>query len=171
MAILDLVLYPNPLLQKESAEIGTIDKKIQKLINDMIETMYARNGVGLAAPQVGENIRLAVVDVSEERNQPIVLINPVIKSYEGSITSEEGCLSIPGFRDQIKRSETIKVQALDRNGNKFTLSAEDLLSRCLQHEIDHLRGVLFIDHLSPVKKKLFNKWFQKNQPLDEDYEE
>lgn len=164
MSKLPLVYYPNPLLLQECAEVEDINQ-IQSLIDSMILTMYAENGIGLAAPQVGKNIQLTVIDLSPEQNKPQVFINPKIIEKTGQIDSEEGCLSIPGFRDIIHRFEKVKVKALDRDGKEFTVEAEELFSRCLQHEIDHLNGVLFIDYLSPLKVKFFRRWYKKNMPL------
>ena len=146
MSKLPLTYYPNPLLLQQCEEVTEIDK-IQGLIDSMITTMYKENGIGLAAPQVGKNIRLTVMDLSPEQNHPQVFINPKIIEKTGKIDSEEGCLSIPGFRDTISRAERIKVSALNREGKEFTVEAEELYSRCLQHEIDHLNGILFMEGL------------------------
>ena len=168
MSKLQLIYYPEPILTATNAPIDAVDDRIQALIDDMIETMYAENGIGLAAPQVGENLKITVIDVSPDQNDPQIFINPEIISKTNIINSEEGCLSIPGYRDVIKRNETIGVKARDRDFKEFQITADDILSRCLQHEIDHLNGILFIDHLSRLKKQLFKKWFSK-QDFSQDY--
>ena len=143
-----------------------LNGELQGLIDSMIETMYAAPGIGLAAPQVGESKRLIVVDVStrEEKHPLIVLINPVIVSVEGKIDSEEGCLSVPGYTSTIRRSERVLVKGVDREGRPVEIEATGLLSRVLQHEIDHLDGILFIDRLSPIKKEFFRKrYLRKNR--------
>ncbi len=143
-----------------------LNGELQGLIDSMIETMYAAPGIGLAAPQVGESKRLIVVDVStrEEKHPLIVLINPVIVSVEGKIDSEEGCLSVPGYTSTIRRSERVLVKGVDREGRPVEIEATGLLSRVLQHEIDHLDGILFVDRLSPIKKEFFRKrYLRKNR--------
>jgi peptide deformylase len=161
MATLDLRYYPDTVLREKCEEVETFDEKLAELLDNMIETMYAENGVGLAAPQVGITQRVTVIDVSPDQDTPIELINPVIADGEGSVTSEEGCLSIPEFRESVKRKDRVVVEAFDRLGGSFTIEAEGLLSICLQHEIDHLNGVLFIDHLSRLKRELFKRWYKK----------
>lgn len=163
MAVLEIRKYPDEILKKKAIPITEIDKNIQKLIDDMIETMYKANGVGLAAPQVGVSKKLIVVDTSsrEENNSLVVLINPEIINSEGEILSEEGCLSVPGFTTRLKRKEKILVKGFDRNGKKIEVYAEGLLSRVLQHEIDHLDGMLLIDRISPLKRELFRRKYQK----------
>ncbi|MCX8034427.1 MAG: peptide deformylase [Thermodesulfovibrio sp.] len=163
MAVLEIRKYPDEVLKKKALPITEIDKNIQKLIDDMIETMYKANGVGLAAPQVGVSKRLIVVDTSsrEENRSLIVLINPEIIYSEGEVLSEEGCLSIPGFTTRLKRGEKILVKGLDRKGNEIEICAEGLFSRALQHEIDHLDGMLLIDRISPLKRELFRRKYQK----------
>ena len=170
MSKLQLIYYPEPVLTASNAAVDAVDGNIQTLIDDMIETMYAENGIGLAAPQIGESLKITVIDVSPEQNNPQIFINPEIINKTNIINSEEGCLSIPGYRDVIKRSETITVKARDREFKEFELTADDILSRCLQHEIDHLNGILFIDHLGRLKKQLFKKWFSK-QDFSQDYSE
>ncbi len=143
-----------------------LNGELQGLIDSMIETMYAAPGIGLAAPQVGESKRVIVVDVStrEEKHPLIVLINPVIVSVEGKIDSEEGCLSVPGYTSTIRRSERVLVKGVDREGRPVEIEATGLLSRVLQHEIDHLDGILFVDRLSPIKKEFFRKrYLRKNR--------
>lgn len=152
MSILDLRVLGDPILRKDTRLIAEVTDDIRQLADDMLETMHRARGIGLAAPQVGRTERIAVVDVEEGRN-PIVLINPEIVSFEGTIKGEEGCLSIPDVFADVERSARVVVRALDRNGQPFTLEGTDLLSRCLQHEIDHLHGKLFIDYLSVLKRR------------------
>jgi peptide deformylase len=166
MAIREIRTYPDPVLRNKTARVETIDNSLGRLIEDMIATMHAAPGVGLAANQVGVALQLAVIDLSsreneEQRHPLIVIINPEILSMEGSITEEEGCLSIPDYSEKVKRAARVKVRAQDRKGNVFEIEAEGLLAKALQHEIDHLNGLLFIDHLSPLKKNIFKRRFKK----------
>lgn len=170
MTKLKLVYYPEDLLREKTTPVVDFNEELHRLIDDMFETMEAESGLGLAAPQVGSNLRLTVMDVTEDRSKPLEFINPVIIEKTNKIDSEEGCLSIPGFRDVIKRAETIVVKAQNRNGEEFQLQADGLLARCIQHEVDHLDGVLFIDHLSRLKRQLFNKWLKKNLPFEDEEE-
>jgi peptide deformylase len=165
MAVLEIKEYPDRVLMKKAAPIGTIDGDLQRLIDDMIETMYAAPGIGLAAPQVGVSQRLIVIDVNvrdEERTPLIVLINPEIVTAEGEIESEEGCLSLPDFQTVVKRAERVTVRGLDREGTLTEIAGEGLLSRALQHEIDHLNGTLLIHRISSIKREFFKKRFQKS---------
>ncbi|MCS7215182.1 MAG: peptide deformylase [Thermodesulfovibrio sp.] len=159
MALLEIKKYPDAVLKKKAETISDINGDLQKLIDNMIETMYNANGVGLAAPQVGVLKRLIVVDTSprEENQSLLVLINPEIINAEGEILSEEGCLSLPGFITRLKRKEKVVVKGLDRKGKEIEIEATGLLARALQHEIDHLDGILLIDKLSPLKRELFRK--------------
>ncbi|NLF24538.1 MAG: peptide deformylase [Deltaproteobacteria bacterium] len=161
MALLKILKYPDPLLQQACEPVSEINTEIRNLVEDMLETMYAGNGVGLAAPQVGVLKRLLVLDVSPQGNQPMEFINPVITWQSGSAVGEEGCLSLPDYREVITRSERVRVSAQNRNGEHFEIEADALLSRCLQHEIDHLDGVLCIDRISRIKRQLFRSWFKK----------
>lgn len=163
MAILEIKTYPDPVLKKKAAPVADFNEQLGKLLDSMAETMYAANGVGLAAPQVGELCRVAVIDVSRNGDSPLEFINPVIVKQSGKTKSEEGCLSIPEFRDSVQRSVLVTVQAQDRQGNEFSIDADELLAICLQHEIDHLDGILFTDRLSRLKRELFKRWFQKQQ--------
>lgn len=165
MAVLEIRKYPDEVLKRKASSISEIDREIQRLIDDMIETMYASNGIGLAAPQVGVSKRLIVVDTSPRQpNQSlIVMINPQIISTEGEILSEEGCLSLPGFITRLKRDERVLVKGLDRKGKEIEIQAEGLLARAIQHEIDHLDGILLIDRISPLKRELFRKKYQKTK--------
>jgi peptide deformylase len=163
MAVLEIKTYPEDVLKGKAHAIKDIDADLQRLIDDMIETMYAAPGIGLAAPQVGVPKRLIVIDVStkEEKHPVIVLINPEIVEAEGSVDSEEGCLSLPGHTVSIKRAGHVRVKGLDREGNTVELETDGLLARALQHEIDHLDGVLIIDRLSTIKREFFKKRYFK----------
>jgi peptide deformylase len=161
MAILPIITYPDPRLKEKAAEVTDFDSSLHSFLDDMIQTMYHADGIGLAATQVAVMKRVAVIDVSEERNSPIELINPIITARSGKVTSKEGCLSIPDFRETITRAESVSVSAVDRHGKPFSFDATELLSFCVQHEIDHLDGVLFVDHLSNLKKQLFLRWAKK----------
>ncbi len=142
--------------------VDTIDTSIHTLLDDMAETMYDARGIGLAAPQVGILKRVCVIDVSESRRERLDFINPEIISSQGKVSSEEGCLSIPDYRETIFRKEKISVRALDRTGAAFELEADGLLAICIQHELDHLDGVLFVDHLSRLKRELFKRWAKRH---------
>lgn len=162
MSILKIRIFPDPILKETAAPVETFDQPLADLLDNMYETMLHADGIGLAAPQIGESKRIAVIDVTEKREQRIELINPVITGSEGQVSSEEGCLSIPEYRDKIKRAKSVTVRARNREGEEFEISAEGLLAICLQHEIDHLNGVLFVDHLSRLKRELFRRWYKKN---------
>jgi len=166
MAILQILHHPDPRLRKKSKKIARVNDEITTLIDDMLETMYAAPGVGLAAPQINRQVRLIVVDVSKEKDQPMSFINPEIVKKEGKHKGEEGCLSVPGFYEEVERSEKIEVKALDRNGKEFSIEAEGLLSVCIQHEIDHLNGKLFVDYLSRLKQNRIMKKIQKQERLN-----
>jgi len=171
MAILDVLSYPDPLLQRIAEPVKIIDNKIKKLVDDMAETMYAAPGIGLAATQVGELKRLMVIDITEEKNQLRVFINPEIIRKEGTAINEEGCLSVPGFYDKVERAETVMVTALDRDGQRFTINASGLLAVCIQHEIDHLDGHVFVEYLSPLKSnRIRNKLIKRQRELDREAE-
>ncbi len=164
MAILEIKKYPEKVLKQKAAAVDRIDGELQRLIDDMIQTMYAAPGIGLAAPQVGVSRRLIVIDVNgrEEEEIPlIVLINPEIKAADGEMASEEGCLSLPGYIADVKRAERVLVSGLDRKGKQVEIEGRGLLSRVLQHEIDHLNGMLLIDRISSIKREFFKKRFQK----------
>lgn len=165
MAILEIRKYPDEILKKKAEKIETLDGNLQRLIEDMIETMYKANGIGLAAPQVGISKRLIIVDTSprQENQSLIVLINPEIIQSEGEILSEEGCLSLPGFLTRLKRKERVLVRGTDRKGKEIEIEAEGLLARALQHEIDHLEGTLLIDRISPLKRELFRRKYLKSK--------
>ncbi|CAI8807865.1 peptide deformylase [Methylocaldum szegediense] len=163
MAILTILEFPDDRLRKKAAPVAEVDESIKRLVDDMFETMYAAPGVGLAATQVNVQKRIVVIDVSEEKNNPVCLINPEIVEKSGSEEMDEGCLSVPGVFEKVTRAETVKVRALDRNGDAFELEADGLLAVCIQHEIDHLDGKLFVDYLSPLKRQLIRKKLKKEQ--------
>lgn len=159
MAVLEIKTYPDKILKEKAAPVTEFDNALQKLIDDMIETMYAASGVGLAANQVGEPKRVLVIDVSSKETAIplIVLVNPEIVSIEGEMEQEEGCLSLPGYTTVVKRAEKVKVAGLDRKGAPVEIEGSGLLSRALQHEIDHLNGKLLIDRIGRIKRELFKR--------------
>ncbi|WP_255992146.1 peptide deformylase [Chitinolyticbacter albus] len=163
MALLNILQYPDERLHTVAKPVTVFDDTLQKLINDMAETMYEAPGIGLAATQVNEHIRLIVIDLSEERNNLLVLINPEIVEMDGKTTYEEGCLSVPGIYEEVERADHIKVQALDRNGQPFEISTGELLAICIQHEIDHLDGKVFVEKLSRLKLQRIVQKLKKNQ--------
>ncbi len=150
MSLLSLRVLPDPILRRKAKRISTLDSSVQRLIDDMLETMPAVCGVGLAAPQIGVSLRLAVIGLPEE--QPIVLVNPEIVKRSGERIVDEGCLSVPGYRGEIKRSVSVTVKALDRHGKQARFKGTDLFAQALEHELDHLNGVLYIDHLESPDK-------------------
>lgn len=152
MALLPILRFPDPRLHKVASPVGKIDEKIQRLSQDMAETMYEAPGVGLAATQVNVHQRLIVIDVSEDKDQLLVLINPEIIEKDGLQVHEEGCLSVPGIYEKVERAETLVVRFLDLQGEAQQLSADGLLAVCIQHEIDHLNGKVFVEHLSQLKQ-------------------
>lgn len=152
MALLPILQYPDPRLHKVAKSVVSVTEQTRKLIKDMAETMYAAPGVGLAATQVDVHERIVVIDVSEEHNDLKVLINPVLLNAEGEEESEEGCLSVPGIYEKVTRAEHVVVKALDENGKEFQLEADGLLAVCIQHEMDHLQGKVFVEHLSHLKQ-------------------
>lgn len=150
--ILEIKTFPDPVLKKISKEVEVITPELVQLSKDMIETMYSRSGVGLAAPQIGVSIRLIVMDCSEERNKPLVFFNPVVKDGIGKVVDTEGCLSVPGIEAKVQRFAEIIMTGKNEKGEDIAINACELYSRCFQHEIDHLNGILFIDKLSPVQR-------------------
>lgn len=152
MAILKILQYPDPRLHKIARKVDRVDEGIRKLVGDMAETMYAASGVGLAATQVDVHLQVIVVDVSEQHNQLMVFINPEIIASGGEEECEEGCLSVPGIYETVRRAERVTVRALNENGDPVTVEAEGFLAVCLQHEIDHLRGKVFVEYLSQLKQ-------------------
>ncbi len=157
MAILDILHFPDPRLRTKAKAVSEVTPEINKILNSMLQTMYDAPGVGLAATQVNINKRLVVIDVSEEKNQPIRLINPNIISKTGTEESEEGCLSVPGYFEKVTRAEEITYTALDVNGKKYTKTVGGFLAVCIQHELDHLNGKLFVDYLSKIKVQRLRK--------------
>jgi len=153
MALLPILCYPDPKLHTVAKPVQAVDARIRKLVTDMVETMYDANGIGLAATQVDVHERLVVIDVSEQRDQPLVLINPeIVWASEEKQVSDEGCLSVPGIYDGVERASAIKVRALDAEGNERLIEADGLLAVCIQHEMDHLLGKVFVEYLSPLKR-------------------
>lgn len=152
MALLTILNYPDPRLHTVAKPVTEFNADLKRLVQDMRETMYAAPGIGLAATQVDRHVQLIVIDTSKEQNDLLVLINPKIVKQSGEQTYEEGCLSVPGIYESVTRAEQIKVEAQDVDGKKFTLDAEGLLSVCIQHEMDHLKGKVFVEYLSPLKR-------------------
>ncbi len=161
MSILTILEFPDKRLRSVAQEVSQVDEQIKTLVDDMLETMYAAKGVGLAATQVNVQKRVIVMDISEDKNEPICLINPEIIETVGTEESEEGCLSVPGFFEKVSRAESIKVKALNRDGETFELEARDLLAVCIQHEMDHLQGKLFVDYLSAFKRNRIKAKLEK----------
>ncbi|BBL72389.1 peptide deformylase [Methylogaea oryzae] len=167
MAILTILEFPDERLRKKALPVPEVDDAVRRLLDDMLETMYAAPGVGLAAPQVNHHKRVVVIDISEEKNEPLCLVNPEIVAKHGTEESEEGCLSVPGIFEKVERAEKVTVRALDRDGEAFELEADGLLAVCIQHELDHLDGKLFVDYLSPLKRHMARKKQQKNRQKPE----
>lgn len=164
MALLTILEFPDPRLRKAALPITEVDDRIRQLADDMLETMYDAPGIGLAATQVNVQKRIVVIDVSEHKNEPLVFINPEIEILgDGFEEMDEGCLSVPGFFETVQRPDRIKIRALDRNGVTFELEDDDMLAVCIQHEIDHLNGKLFVDYLSPLKRQRIRKKLEKLQ--------
>lgn len=161
MAIRKIIYLPDPRLRQANALVKKFDDELQILIEDMFDTMYDAHGVGLAAPQIGINLRLSVVDVIGDKKQQLVLVNPEIIQSEGLVEYQEGCLSVPGAYDRVMRAEKVTIRALDRSGKPFEMSADGLMGECFQHEIDHLNGKLFVDLLSPIKRAMARKKVDK----------
>ncbi len=165
MAILDVLQFPDERLRTVAKPIDEVNSEIKQLVADMFETMREEKGIGLAATQVNQHVRLVVMDVSEEQNEPRVFINPEIVNKEGSTISEEGCLSVPGNYAKVDRAEKVTVKALDGEGEPFELEADGLLAICIQHDLDHLNGKLFVDYLSPLKRQRIRKKLEKEARL------
>ena len=163
MAIRTILEFPDPRLRTRAQPVTVFDAELGQLIDDMFETMYAAPGIGLAATQVDAHKRLIVIDVSEAHNEPVVLINPEILSREGVAETEEGCLSVPGIFDDVKRAARIRVRAQDRTGTVFERDCEGVLAVCVQHEMDHLEGKLFVDYLSDLKRQRIRKKLEKER--------
>jgi peptide deformylase len=163
MTKLAILEYPDPRLRTQAAPVAVVDDAVRQLVADLLETMYAAKGIGLAASQVDVHRRVLVIDISDSRDQPLALINPEIIAAEGSAPGEEGCLSLPGIYDKLERAARIRVRALDRDGKPFELDAEGMLAVCIQHEMDHLEGKLFVDYLSELKRQLIRRRLQKDR--------
>ncbi len=170
MALLEILTFPDPRLAKKSTPVEQVDDEIKQLVDDMLETMYHAEGVGLAAPQIGVTKRIIVVDCGERESEephplspkdPHVIINPVVTTKDGKVVWEEGCLSVPGYTDEVERAKTVTVEGLNREGEAISIEADGLLAVCLQHEIDHLEGVLFVDRLSRLKQSVVKKKLKK----------
>jgi peptide deformylase len=165
MTKLNILKYPDERLRTVAEPVTSVDDDLRNTIDAMFETMYESNGVGLAATQVNVHKRLFVADCSEDQNEPLVFINPEITEKDGLFTNEEGCLSFPGVYAKVERAQKVTVQALDRNGESFSLTADGLLAICIQHELDHLNGKLFVDYLSPLKRDRIRKKLEKEAKL------
>ncbi|MFT4464834.1 MAG: peptide deformylase [Sodalis sp. (in: enterobacteria)] len=161
MSLLQVLHYPDERLRKVAKPVADVNDAIRRIVDDMFEAMYAEEGIGLAATQVDIHQRIIVIDVSENRDQRLVLINPELLEKSGETGIDEGCLSIPDQRGFVPRAEKVKVRALDRDGNSFELEADDLLAICIQHEMDHLVGKLFVDYLSPLKRQRIRQKMEK----------
>jgi peptide deformylase len=163
MAILRILEFPDPRLRKKATPVANVDEELRSLIDAMFETMYAAPGIGLAATQVDVHKRLLVADISQEKDDPHVLINPEILEKDGAAVTEEGCLSVPGYFEEVERAEHIRVRYLDRDGNQIEKDAEGLLAVCIQHEMDHLNGRLFVDYLSEAKRQRIRRKLMKDR--------
>ena len=163
MSTLEILEFPDPRLRTQAKDVETFDDSLSELIDDMFETMYAAQGIGLAATQVNVHERLLVLDVSETRDDPHDYINPEILESEGDETCEEGCLSVPGIYAEVSRAEKVKIRAQDRKGEYFEKSLDGMHAVCIQHEMDHLKGKLFVDYLSPLKRRMVKKKLEKQR--------
>ena len=165
MALLPILEYPDPRLKKVAAPVAAVTAEIRRLVRDLAETMYAAPGVGLAATQVNVHKRVLVIDISDHRDELRVFINPELLSAEGEAECEEGCLSVPGYYDKVTRAARIRVRALNEHGEAFELAAEGMLAVCIQHEMDHLLGKVFVEYLSPLKRARLASKLRKKQRL------
>lgn len=165
MAILEILVYPDPRLRTVAKPVEQVDDRIRELVKDMTDTMYDANGIGLAATQVDVHQQVIVMDLSEERNERLVLINPTIVERDGEQVYDEGCLSVPEYYAPVKRAERVKITALDEQGEIFELEAQDLLAVCIQHEMDHLAGKVFVDYLSRLKQDRVRKKLVKRAKM------
>ena len=166
MAILPVLRFPDERLRTKAQPVTEVNDDVRATISDMFETMYDENGVGLAATQVDIHQRIVVIDVSEDKDQPYVLINPeIIEKSDNTLVNEEGCLSVPGCYAKVDRSTEVTVKALDKDGKEFSLDGEELLAICIQHELDHLDGILFVDYLSPLKRQRIKTKLEKEARL------
>jgi len=165
MAILNILNYPDDRLRIKATPVENVDGRIAQLVDDILETMYAAPGIGLAATQVNVHEQIIVMDIGENKSRPLTFINPEIIAQDGVQAIDEGCLSVPGIYEPVDRARHIQVRAIDQQGNPFEMEAEDLLAVCIQHEMDHLRGKLFVDYLSQLKRQRIRKKLQKQQKL------
>ena len=161
MALLDILRFPDERLRTKAQPVENVDEAVQQMIEDMFDTMYDAPGIGLAATQVDIHQQMIVIDISEEKNQPLCLINPEILHKEGTEKCEEGCLSVPAYYAEVQRAEKVTIKALNQKGETFELEADGLLAVCIQHEMDHLKGKLFVDYLSPLKQQRLLKKLEK----------
>jgi peptide deformylase len=168
MTTLNILHFPDPRLRTLAEPVKQVDDAIRRLADDMLETMYAAPGIGLAATQVNVHKRVVVIDISEEKNRPLCLINPEILQLEGVEEMEEGCLSVPGVYERVQRADRVRIRALDRDGQSFELEADGLLAVCIQHELDHLDGKLFVDYLSQLKRTRIRRKLEKDQRQDQE---
>ncbi|MFC1588695.1 peptide deformylase [Pseudomonadota bacterium] len=167
MAQLEILHYPDERLRTQAKPVEKFDEQIRQLVDDMFETMYEAPGIGLAATQVNVHQQVIVIDVSQDKTQPLCLINPeIVENSDEEILAEEGCLSVPDIYDKVQRAERITVKAFDQHGKEFTLQAAELLAVCIQHEMDHLQGKLFMDYLSPLKQQRYRKKLEKARRLN-----
>jgi peptide deformylase len=166
MALLEILHFPDPRLRKKASPVDEVNDQVRQTVKDMFETLYQAPGIGLAATQVNIQRQIIVIDVSEDKTAPLCLINPEITAKDGEEEMQEGCLSVPGVFENVQRAENITVKALDQQGVEFTLEAEGLLAVCIQHEMDHLAGKLFVDYLSPLKMQRIKKKMLKMKKLD-----
>jgi len=173
MAVLEILTYPHPLLRKPCKEVGTIDDETREFIRDMVETMYSANGIGLAASQVGVSKKIIVIDVSpiDSQHELMAVINPEIVSSEGEIDHEEGCLSVPDCFEKVRRKEKLQVLGMTPEGKKIEMNAEGILAITLQHEIDHLNGVLILDKISGLKRELYRRQLRKKREKEKEEKE
>lgn len=163
MALLEILHFPDPRLRELAKPVGEVDADIRRLVDDMFDTMYDAPGIGLAATQVGVDKRVIVIDISEEKDQPMVFINPELLTTEGNEEMDEGCLSVPGFFETVQRAEKVRVKALNKDGESFELETDGLLAVCIQHEMDHLEGKLFVDYLSSLKRQRIRSKLEKQK--------
>jgi len=163
MALLPILEFPDERLRTVAKKVDAVDDEIRSILDDMLETMYEAPGIGLAATQVNVHLRMIVIDVSEEKNAPLYLINPEIVALDGVEEMDEGCLSVPGIYEKVSRADRVSIKALDYQGKAFEMEADELLAVCIQHEIDHLDGKLFVDYLSPLKRNRIKKKLEKHR--------
>jgi len=163
MAIRTILEFPDPRLRTRAQPVTRFDPALHRVVDDLLETMYAAPGIGLAATQIDVHQRLIVIDLSAERNDPLILVNPEILAREGEVATEEGCLSVPGYFEEVKRAAKIRLRAQDRDGNVFERDCEEMLAVCVQHEMDHIDGKLFVDYLSSLKRERIRKKLEKER--------